>query len=640
MVRIPGRHHGWSILVRVCSLCLLMSLGGPVAWAGTSNDIVTFQGQLVRGGVPVTDSCAFEVSAYPGASSMAELQVLGFADVAVTNGLFELPLTLEPTLYDISGLHVEVRVACSGDGGFSTLSPRTRITRTPYSLNTRGLSVDADGEVGIGTNDADAPLEIVDDAEVKLALRASQSFGADTGFVIQGARNGSTNVDVAYVDFEDFDDNEGSGGTIFPMARIAGGMDATSGTLGVLRLKTFDGTELRERMHISSTGYVGIGWGDPDAQGKLTLYQSADSPSGGITVLNASGGRALRMWVDAGNRSHIDSALGGDGGLALNFDGNGPVDIGQTIDLRPGASGGGQVWLQRSTGFATVRLNASEAGSDGAELRMYDAAGTLAVDIDAEESGGGGVVALRNDANERTVELDADESNDGAIRVWNAGTATSVQLLPGGGDAEPGSGGQVVIGNVSGANLALDGNEIMARNNGATSTLFLNNDGGTVEFGGPIRVPETIRYASIPAVDFDRRSNMSFFTVQGAPTNLRNDLLVVPFSAEAGIQLPHGARIVSFGARVDDRAGGAGQNVTIRLARSPFNSFTTDAVAQVVTSGADDKFWESTDIGPTNEIVNNSVGAYFVEIDGPGGITDTIGVESVRVGYVVTSPLP
>jgi hypothetical protein len=47
-------------------------------------------------------------------------------------------------------------------------------------------------------------------------------------------------------------------------------------------------------------------------------------------------------------------------------------------------------------------------------------------------------------------------------------------------DAEPGGGGIIVVGNVTGGNIAIDGNEIMARNNGATSTLYLNNDGGTV----------------------------------------------------------------------------------------------------------------------------------------------------------------
>jgi hypothetical protein len=37
---------------------------------------------------------------------------------------------------------------------------------------------------------------------------------------------------------------------------------------------------------------------------------------------------------------------------------------------------------------------------------------------------------------------------------------------------------------VTGGNLAFDNNEIMARNNGAPDTLFINNDGGSVTVGG------------------------------------------------------------------------------------------------------------------------------------------------------------
>ena len=36
--------------------------------------------------------------------------------------------------------------------------------------------------------------------------------------------------------------------------------------------------------------------------------------------------------------------------------------------------------------------------------------------------------------------------------------------------------------------MVFDGNEIMARNNGATARLFLNNEGGDVVFGGGIEV--------------------------------------------------------------------------------------------------------------------------------------------------------
>lgn len=43
--------------------------------------------------------------------------------------------------------------------------------------------------------------------------------------------------------------------------------------------------------------------------------------------------------------------------------------------------------------------------------------------------------------------------------------------------------GSLVIGNKSAQNMGIDGNEIMARNNSKASTLFLNNEGGTVQVG-------------------------------------------------------------------------------------------------------------------------------------------------------------
>ncbi|HUM45763.1 MAG TPA: hypothetical protein PLD84_02470, partial [Chitinophagales bacterium] len=47
-------------------------------------------------------------------------------------------------------------------------------------------------------------------------------------------------------------------------------------------------------------------------------------------------------------------------------------------------------------------------------------------------------------------------------------------------DAEPTGGGFIISGSMSSSNIAIDNNEIMARNNGAVSKLYLNNDGGDV----------------------------------------------------------------------------------------------------------------------------------------------------------------
>ena len=64
-----------------------------------------------------------------------------------------------------------------------------------------------------------------------------------------------------------------------------------------------------------------------------------------------------------------------------------------------------------------------------------------------------------------------------------------VQVI-GGDDVSPAGGSFVQCGEVSGANVAIDDNEIMARNNGAVADLSLNIEGGNVEMiaNGPGRV--------------------------------------------------------------------------------------------------------------------------------------------------------
>ncbi|RME12645.1 MAG: hypothetical protein D6802_03630 [Ardenticatenia bacterium] len=70
-------------------------------------------------------------------------------------------------------------------------------------------------------------------------------------------------------------------------------------------------------------------------------------------------------------------------------------------------------------------------------------------------------------------------TGDGKVGIQTAAPEVPLHVV-GGMDTEPGSGGYLQIGNTSGANLSIDNNEIMARNNGKPSTLYLNIDGGDV----------------------------------------------------------------------------------------------------------------------------------------------------------------
>ena len=54
-------------------------------------------------------------------------------------------------------------------------------------------------------------------------------------------------------------------------------------------------------------------------------------------------------------------------------------------------------------------------------------------------------------------------------------------------DVSLSSNGSIVIGSTTGVNLAFDNNEIIARNNGTASTLYLNYEGGNIICGGPVQ---------------------------------------------------------------------------------------------------------------------------------------------------------
>ncbi len=84
-----------------------------------------------------------------------------------------------------------------------------------------------------------------------------------------------------------------------------------------------------------------------------------------------------------------------------------------------------------------------------------------------------------------------------ALLAENNGTGPAISAI-GGSDAEPESGGIVVVGPDTGTNIVIDNNEIMARNNGSTSTLFLNADGGEIKMG-PQQIQPAHAYAVINA---------------------------------------------------------------------------------------------------------------------------------------------
>lgn len=73
----------------------------------------------------------------------------------------------------------------------------------------------------------------------------------------------------------------------------------------------------------------------------------------------------------------------------------------------------------------------------------------------------------------------------GEVGIFTAAPEARLHVI-GTSDSEPVGGGVVVIGGTTTANISIDQNEIMARNNGLVAELFLNNDGGNVNCGANV----------------------------------------------------------------------------------------------------------------------------------------------------------
>ncbi|CAN5787028.1 hypothetical protein BH10BAC2_BH10BAC2_49170 [soil metagenome] len=119
---------------------------------------------------------------------------------------------------------------------------------------------------------------------------------------------------------------------------------------------------------------------------------------------------------------------------------------------------------------------------------------------------------------------------NGLFVSGNVGIGTSVPAVKlhvtGGSDAAPSGGGFIVSGAITGANISIDDNEIMARSNGVASDLFLNQNGANLIVNGTNSAGSVGIGTSSPAnrlhikqaianraIEFQHESTTDFWTV-------------------------------------------------------------------------------------------------------------------------------
>ncbi len=104
----------------------------------------TYQGQLKKNGSPVTGSCSFRFTLYNADAAVPANVVAGPVNgspspASVDNGSFVVDIDFGVNAFNGDARWLKTETQCTGDGGYTALSPLQALTPAPYALALPGL---------------------------------------------------------------------------------------------------------------------------------------------------------------------------------------------------------------------------------------------------------------------------------------------------------------------------------------------------------------------------------------------------------------------------------------------------------------------------------------------------------------------
>jgi len=183
-----------KIVLIILGLGLIGSLAvvGKAAPMGTA---WTYQGRLMDANNPADGLYDFEFKLYDDPyTGIQEGSTFEVNDVDVIDGYFTVELDFGSDVFDGDACWLDISVRPGNStSSFTSLGPLQRITSTPYSLQTRGIFVDNEGNVGMGTTSPEQELHVYQ--PVRNVYVRAESDGGFAFFQVDGTKNSGLRIE-------------------------------------------------------------------------------------------------------------------------------------------------------------------------------------------------------------------------------------------------------------------------------------------------------------------------------------------------------------------------------------------------------------------------------------------------------------
>ncbi len=407
--------------------------GAPAPILDPDSAKLSFQALLTDPtGVPLpgaTVNLTFNI--YPVGGGAALTPAINLVNVPMANGVVNAQVPVDASIFDGSGLEMGVSVNAGAE-----LSPRTPLTSVPFAFRVdRVASAELDDVIELGDATTAGRLGVwgstFGNLETIALMGNAHRISTYGGDGLEQIRLWGESWGELYL-YDKIDNNR----TVT--------LSGTSNSGGQLTLTDATG---------GSEIFANGGDGTIQTEGDIQRV----SAIGGVTLsklsVNGSGG-ALRTYDSSGDQTVVIGTIGNQAGGFANIHMDSSIWPGVQL-LGGSTTAGGSILLRRGSNDTTFTLEASESGTDGAQLTMEEADGTVTVDIDAQEgagaamrlsdsggeqniimdaqegSAGGGVLYIYNDAHVQTIEIDGQETDGAAaIRLRDSTGVTRITLDP------------------------------------------------------------------------------------------------------------------------------------------------------------------------------------------------------------------